>query len=130
MTVGPTHAAPAPPPALRLAIAQPPMAWTTAENTDTALAMLSAAAAVGAALCVFPELMVTGFHRRIAQEARPEVVGPALQRIAQACADHRIAASVGAPCFGTDGAILNSQLLFDSGGQLVATTDKRGLTAP
>lgn len=116
------------PPTLRVAIAQQPMAWTTERNVEHIIASLELAAAQRAQLCLFPELALTGFHRRIREQAKPEIVAPALRRVRSACRQHRIAGALGAPTFAADGAVLNSYLFVDAEGGLGPTVSKNGLT--
>lgn len=40
-----------------------------------------AAHSKGAPICAFSELAVTGLHRQIAREAKPEVVAPAIREL-------------------------------------------------
>jgi omega-amidase len=117
-------------PALRIAIAQPAMHWSGDANTASVIETLALASVQGAILCVFPELTVTGYHRRIAEAARPERVEPWLQAVQAGCKARCIAAAVGAPSFGHDGRIFNSQILIDACGERLAVVEKRGLTAP
>lgn len=117
-------------PGPRIAIAQPAMHWTGDENTASVIETLALAARHGAGLCVFPELAVTGYHRRIAEAARPERVEPWLRAVQASCRANRVAAAVGAPSFGDDGRIFNSQILIDAAGERAAVVEKRGLTAP
>lgn len=114
----------------RVAIAQIAMHWTTAENLSAILKAAALASSRGAALCGFAELAVTGFHREVAREARPEVVGPALQDIHRQAAALSLGIAVGAPTFAADGARLNSHLLIDEQGKTAAVVSKRGLTDP
>lgn len=116
--------------ALRIAIAQPTMHWSGDDNADAVLATLAAAAAQQARLCVFPELVIPGFHRQIAQWAKPPLVAAWLERIRAACAEHTVAAAIGAPTFDADGRIYNSHLLIDEAGRLAGTVHKTGLTDP
>ena len=115
---------------LRIAIAQPAMHRDGDANTQSILDTIAQAAAAGARLCVFPELAVTGFHRQIASQAKPDLVAAWLQVVQQACAVHAVAVSVGAPSFDDDGRIFNSQFHFDEQGQLVGMVEKKGLTEP
>jgi predicted amidohydrolase len=62
----------------RIAIAQIAVHWTTRENVDAMCRALTVAQREGAVLFAFSELAVTGFHREIAREARPDMVGLAL----------------------------------------------------
>lgn len=113
----------------RLAIAQMAMAWTTADNTRSVLQQLGLAAQAGAALVVFPELAITGFHREIRREAQPAPVAAALAQVAAACAQHRIAAAVGAPAWiPGEPRPLNVHVLIDAHGQVQAQVAKIGLT--
>ena len=114
----------------RLAIAQLPMYWAIEPNLACMLAAMERARDEGAALCGFSELALTGFHREIASQARPERVGPAVQQLQEACARLGLAISFGAPTFCPDGSPLNSQLFIDEQGQWAGTVSKIGLTAP
>jgi omega-amidase len=115
---------------LRLAIAQLQMHWTIEANMASIVAALQLASSRGASICTFPELALTGFHREIVSLAKPELVAPEVRRLQQTCARLGIAAAVGAPTFGDDGARFNSHLFIDQDGQLVSTTAKIGLTPP
>jgi omega-amidase len=114
----------------RIAIAQIGMHWTTRENMESIARALEVAHAQGATVCAFSELAVTGFHRKIAQEAVPEVVAPAIRQLQDHCANLRIGAAVGAPTFGANGAKFISHLLIDERGAIAASIAKRGLTEP
>jgi predicted amidohydrolase len=81
----------------RIAIAQIAMHWTTRENIESIARALKLAHGQGASICAFPELAVTGFHRQIAREALPDVVGPAIGQLQDDCAGLSMAAAVGAP---------------------------------
>jgi len=113
---------------LRVAIVQQPMAWTTAENVAHILGSLEIAANEGAQLCLFPELALTGFHRQIRAEAKPEIVEPALQRVREACRTSGVAGLLGLPTFGADGSIRNSYAVIGADGDLAGTVHKNGLT--
>lgn len=115
--------------ALRVAIAQAPMQWTTEANLAVIEAAMHMAADRGAAICVFSELAVTGFHRQIRAEAVPEKVGPAIERIQDKCQAFGMACAVGAPTFAAaGGAIYNSYLHIDERGEIVGQVDKTGQT--
>ena len=111
----------------RVAIGQLRMRWTTAENVEAILQALEAASARKAWLCVFPELALTGFHRKIVDLAQPEKIAPSIQRIAAACERLRIAAAFGAPAFERE-ARFNSFVLIDERGKAVTTIHKNELT--
>ncbi len=113
---------------LRVAIAQQPMAWSTAENVEHILASLDIAANEDAQLCLFPELALTGFHRQIRAEARPEIVEPALRRVREACRAAGVAGLLGLPTFGAEGSIRNSYAFIGADGELGSTVHKNGLT--
>lgn len=115
-------------PPLRVAIAQIAMRWTTVENAAAIERSMNLARAQGARVCGYSELAVTGFHREIGREARPEIVGPALQRIRQHAARLALGVAVGAPTFGADGTRFNAHLLIDEHGRTAAEIPKRGLT--
>lgn len=115
--------------ALRLAVAQQAMAWTTERNVAHIVEALALAAGQGAQLCLFPELALTGFHRQIREQARPEIVEPALQQVRAACRNARIASLIGLPTFASDGGVRNSYAFIAADGELGATVHKNGLTA-
>jgi omega-amidase len=118
---------PSPP---RIAIAQIRMCWTTAENLAAIGQAMLLARSHGAALCAFSELAVTGFHREIAREARPDRVGPAIRSIRDQAARHALGVAVGAPTFADDGSKFNAHLLIDERGEVAAEIRKCGLTEP
>jgi omega-amidase len=103
------------------------MRWTTEENMHSIVRAIETSKQAGAAICVFPELAVTGFHRQIKTQAKPEIVSNALARLQTVCANLRIAIAIGAPTF-DDSSIFNSCLLIDAQGELVATVEKIGIT--
>ena len=114
----------------KVAIAQIAMHWTTAENTAAIELAMTLASEKRAQLCGFSELAVTGFHREIGREARPELVHPALRGIRQLAARLSLGVAVGAPSFGNDGSKFNSHFLIDETGDTAAEIPKRGLTDP
>lgn len=115
---------------IRVAIAQIAMHWTTRENVESMRNAITVAKHQGADICAFSELAVTGFHRQIAREALPEVVGPAILELRAHCAELSIGASIGTPTFTEEGKRFITQLLVDQSGQVSASVSKRGLTAP
>jgi len=106
------------------------MHWTTAENVDAIARAMAVADGASADICAFSELAVTGFHRQIARQATPEIVGPALQAIRADAARRGLAVAVGAPTFSNDGARFIAHLLIDERGNTAAEVRKRGLTDP
>ncbi|MBI5720314.1 MAG: carbon-nitrogen hydrolase family protein [Burkholderiales bacterium] len=70
----------------RIAIAQIPMHWELATNVQAMKQAMQLARAQGAGLCAFAELALTGFHRRIVEWAKPELVGPAVAEVQAAAA--------------------------------------------
>ena len=113
-----------------LAIAQVPMHWELADNVKTMTHTLQTARNEGATICACSELAVTGFHRRIAEWARPERAVPAVDEVRAQAARLGIAAVFGAPTFSDQGTRFNSHLFVDAGGALVGCISKAGLTAP
>lgn len=113
---------------MSIAIAQMSMSWTTKENTQTILRSLQIASEHGATICVFPELAITGFHRRIRQEATPDIVAPALAQVRERCAKHSIAAVIGAPIFRDSGAVVNAVEFIDRHGNTIGHVEKVGIT--
>jgi predicted amidohydrolase len=114
----------------RIAIAQITMSWTTPENVASIRWAMDLAKSRGAQICAFSELAVTGFHRHIAREAVPEIVGPAISELGAHGAKLSLSVAVGAPAFGEDGAIFISHVLLNERGQTAAVVPKRGLTEP
>ena len=111
----------------RLAIGQFRMAWTIEENLASIGWCMRQAAAAGARICCFPELAVTGFHRRIVEHAVPHRMDEPLRRITALCKELGVAAAVGAPTF--DGDLrFNSHLLVDGRGVILDAVPKNGLT--
>jgi len=88
----------------RIAIGQISMRWTTRENVAAIRQAMTLARSRGAQICGFSELAITGFHRQIAREAKPEVVDPALRQVQAHGADIRMGVAIGAPTFDADGA--------------------------
>ena len=113
---------------LRIAVVQPPMAWTTEENVARIIDVLRAAAEEGATLCVFPELALTGFHRGIRDQAAPAIVAAAIEQVRTACREHGVACALGAPTFAGAARVRNSYLVIDAAGVIVSTVSKNGLT--
>ncbi|HKW82493.1 MAG TPA: nitrilase-related carbon-nitrogen hydrolase, partial [Burkholderiaceae bacterium] len=113
---------------LHVAIVQQPMAWTTEGNVEHIVDAIALAAAQGGQLCLFPELALTGFHRRIREEAKPEIVEPALQRVRAACREAGVASLLGLPTFTASGAVRNSYAFVDVDGEVRGTVHKNGLT--
>jgi omega-amidase len=111
-----------------MAIAQLRMQWTGTENTKAIVASLAQASSEGAEVCVFPELAVTGFHRQIRSEAKPELVRTWMQAIQDACAEHSIVASIGVPTFRESGGVCNSNVFIDKSGRWAGVVEKNGLT--
>lgn len=114
----------------RLAIAQINMHWTTSENVASIRWAMNLAQSRGAQICGFSELAVTGFHRQIAREAKPEVVSPAIRQLQAHGARLSLGIAVGAPTFTNDGATHIAHLLINEHGETVAVVPKRGLTDP
>ena len=104
------------------------MRWTCEENTAAILSAIHLAADHGARICVFPELGITGFHRQIAAQAKPEYVNSAMAAIQSACAQRTVAVAVGAPTFNDAGQIFNSHLHINEAGEVLAASPKNGLT--
>lgn len=104
------------------------MRWALEENMAAILRAMELAAREGAAICTFPELAVTGFHREIVKLAKPETIAPQVRRLQDACARLRIAVAAGAPTFGEGSDRFNSHLLIDETGRLQAVVSKTGLT--
>ena len=104
------------------------MRWTCEENTTAILSSIHLAADRGANICVFPELGVTGFHRKIVSQAKPSSVNIALSAIQTTCAERGVAVAVGAPSFDEKGQIFNSHVHINEFGEIVAVSPKNGLT--
>jgi predicted amidohydrolase len=115
---------------MRIAIAQIPMKWELAANLQAIRHAMQVARDGDAALCAFSELALTGFHRRIVEWARPELVLPALAQVREDAARLGLAVALGAPSFDQAGERFNSHMLIDESGAVVATVAKNGLTEP
>lgn len=115
---------------VRIAIAQIPMYWEMRDNVAAMQRALALAGNAGAGLCAFAALALTGFHRRIAEWAQPDLVDAAIGQICAAAAAHRVAVAFGAPTFGPDNARFNSHLFVDRNGSHLGHVAKTGLTAP
>jgi predicted amidohydrolase len=113
----------------RIAIAQIAMRWTTAENVPAIMHAMTVARAHGAQLCCFAELAITGFHRRIAEQALTEIVTPAICAIQDHARALSLGVSVGAPTFSAEQRFI-TQILIDEHGERVADIPKQGLTDP
>jgi predicted amidohydrolase len=113
---------------LRVGIAQQPMEWTAAENLRHIRASLAQAAARNARICVFPELALTGFHRRIRDQSSLGTVAGAMRQVQEECCKWHIACALGTPTFGPDGAILNSYVIVAGDGSIASVASKVGLT--
>jgi omega-amidase len=114
----------------RFAIAQVSMHWTLEENLEAIKKAMRLASREGAAICAFSELAVTGFHRRIGELAKPELVNPAVDEIKELSAKLRIAAALEAPTFDNAGSKYITHHLINEDGCHVASISKRGLTDP
>ena len=113
---------------LHVAVVQQPMAWTTERNVAHIVDAIALAAGQGAQLCLFPELALTGFHRKIRDEAKPEIVEPALQRVRAACREAGVASLLGLPTFTDGAAVRNSYAFIDAAGEVGSIVHKNGLT--
>lgn len=112
----------------RWAVSQPRMHWTLQASLAETLATLEAAAAAGAQGCVGTELALTGFHRRVPELLDERALADAEAQLCAACARLGIAAAVGVPTLGVDGAVFNSHLYIDAAGRELGRVHKRGLT--
>lgn len=65
----------------RIAIAQIPMRWELSANLKAMKHAMRIASSAGATLCAFAELALTGFHRRIVDWAKPELLAPAVAEL-------------------------------------------------
>jgi 5-aminopentanamidase len=108
------------------------VALDVAANVATAARLVRLAADQGAELVVLPELFLTGPElTAIVVEPAKYAIGETdsrLDPLADACADSRTAAVVGAPVW-EDGRILLSAHVLGRGGQPVGRYDKQHLTA-
>ncbi|MBL8348512.1 MAG: hypothetical protein JNN03_24005 [Rubrivivax sp.] len=95
----------------RIAVAQIPMHWELAANVQAMKHAMQLARAQGAGLCAFAELALTGFHRRIVEWAKPELVGPAVAEVQAAAASLGPAVAFGAPTFTGLGGGLSGETL-------------------
>ena len=94
---------------MRILIVQPEMAATVAEN----LAMIvqcavHAVESLGADIVLFPECALTGFHKDLADQCTPEILGDALGELQMAADDLDAMLLVGSPWPLPDGRVLNT----------------------
>jgi predicted amidohydrolase len=115
---------------IRIAIAQIPMHWELDANLRSMKHAMRIASGDGASLCAFAELALTGFHRRIVEWAKPQLVHPAVSEIQTLAASLGLAVAFGAPTFAQSGERFNSHLFVDSSGLIAANVSKIGLTEP
>lgn len=113
---------------VRLAIAQIPMHWEMSGNVRNIKLALAVAQSASATLCMFPELALTGFHRRIMEWAKEDLVDAAVQEVCETAAALHVAAAFGAPTFDAAGNRYNSHLFVDTQGVLCEHVSKSGLT--
>ncbi len=114
---------------LRIALAQMPLAdGAVAHNLAVAAAAVQEAARAGADIVVLPEMTLTGFpYERFAELAEP-LDGPAAAAFARMAGDHRVLVVAGLPRLDEAGErILNTTLVFDPAGELLAAYDKTHL---
>ena len=76
---------------------------------------ISAAAAAGASLVVFPECATTGFHRRLREVYDATAVGAIIDDLQARCEASGVAAVVGTPWPGPDGSVYNAALVLRPG---------------
>tara|TARA_R110002072_G_scaffold5527_13_gene35482 strand:+ start:273 stop:1049 length:777 start_codon:yes stop_codon:yes gene_type:complete len=108
--------------------AQMKMGWTTEENIATIVSSIEHARSMKADLLVFPELALTGFHRKIKDEVKKVSNDPGYEQWVQdACANNQQAICLGLPTFFGD-KIFNSYRFISADGEIVSTTHKLGLT--
>ena len=79
----------------RIAIAQVRMHWTLEENLSSIYDAMRLAQAEGAGICAFSELAITGFHRKIASLAKPDLIDPAIENIKNLSAELKLAVALG-----------------------------------
>lgn len=115
---------------MRIAVAQIPMHWELADNLREIKRAMHVAHSDGASLCTFSELALTGFHRRIGEWAKPELVQPSIDELCDLAARLGLAIALGAPTFAEGGERRNSHVLIDETGSIAATVSKIGLTEP
>lgn len=112
-----------------LAIAQTWMYEGLGDNLAAMRAALCMAAQCGASICIFPELALSGFHRRIGERfAQTEAMAWAQGQLHGDCAQLGIAAAYGLPARSAAGRPLNRYVLIDAEGEIQCSIDKHGLT--
>jgi predicted amidohydrolase len=104
------------------------MRWTSEENTGAIVSAIHLASSHRVKMCVFPELGLTGFHRKIASQATPARMEAALSAVQAACAERSIAVAVGAPSFDASSRVFNSHIHINELGGVTAISPKNGLT--
>ena len=101
-------------PPLSVAITQPAMRASIAENLPRLCDWVSTAAASGSSLVVFPECATTGLHRHLAAACQPLAIIEAMQTLDRLCQQHRIGVVVGSP-WRHDGVMLNAAIVLRPG---------------
>ncbi|MFD2178357.1 carbon-nitrogen hydrolase family protein [Veronia pacifica] len=97
---------------MKLGIVQMPMAWTVEENTQFICKTIQQHAHLDG--LIFPELSISGFHRKIVRESKPDKIRKSCDEIAEASAQNQILVFAGAPLI-ESGLLRNSYLVFDRG---------------
>ncbi len=114
------------PPPLTVAIIQPRMRATVAENLPGIVAEVTEAAAAGAGLIVLPECATTGFHRGLPDQCVGHALTDAAAVLRRLCDQLGVAAVVGSP-WRHDGGVLNAALVLRPG-CVPLVAPKEGLT--
>ncbi|MEJ2765343.1 carbon-nitrogen hydrolase family protein [Photobacterium sp. MCCC 1A19761] len=110
---------------MKIGIVQMPMAWTLEKNVNVICSTITKHAALD--VLVFPELAITGFHRKIPRESCPDRISQALTQIKKHCRQSKTLAFIGYPII-DHGKIYNGYAAIDEHGMIAATWRKVGLT--
>ncbi len=114
----------------KVAICQPEMVWSLVDHLTTANVALRSAAALGADLVAFPELMLTGIHTKVPEMLDRDAIDAALEAIARLCKALGIAAAIGAPVWGEFEKPFDAYLMFGADGTRISSTAKIRLMPP
>lgn len=87
-------------------------------NIRTTIGHLKACAGRGAEVALFPECSLTGYYEDIIRASSREQIEKAIQAVASACREHKIAAIIGCPTW-QENKLLNSAIVINSKGAVI-----------
>lgn len=87
-------------------------------NIQTTIGHLQECSKQGVEVVVFPECSLTGYYSDVIRASSSEQIEEAIEAVAAACREHKIAAVVGSPTWQED-KLLNSAIIINSQGAIV-----------